>query len=85
MDAKLLVESVEDMLKDSQFAEPAVALLMHFPGLQVVFAPFSRTTQKRHCSFLADEALAQRFLLVTNSGMILSPRSASYHLLLHNF
>jgi len=37
VDPRLLEESVEDMLRERQFAGPAVALLMHFPGLKLEF------------------------------------------------
>jgi hypothetical protein len=37
VDSRLLAESIEDMLRERQFAGPAVALLMHFPGLKLQF------------------------------------------------
>lgn len=39
MDVQLLQDSVADMLKHKQLAQPAVSLLMHFPGLPLDFSP----------------------------------------------
>jgi len=58
VDASLLVESIEDMLRERQFAGPAVALLMHFPGLQVI-SVISHTTGR--CSTRAGGVAQDEF------------------------
>ena len=39
VDVQLLQDSVADMLKHKQLAQPAVSLMMHFPGLPLDFSP----------------------------------------------
>ena len=39
VDIQLLQDSVADMLRHKQLAQPAVSLMMHFPGLPLEFSP----------------------------------------------